>query len=174
MDIALIEPEIPGNTGSIGRVCVGTGCALHLVGKLGFDISERAVRRAGLDYWKDVDLVVAPDRHAWEASVAGRKLWLFSTQGARRYDEVAYGPDDILVFGCETRGLPADVVARYPDQIVYLPMTNKIRSLNLANTVTAALYEALRQQEFAGITSPQAGAAESGHAGDAGEPTTKG
>jgi len=151
MDIALIEPEIPGNTGSIGRVCVGTGCALHLVGKLGFDISERAVRRAGLDYWKDVDLVVEPDRHSWEEDVAGRRLWLFTTKGTQRYDEVDYGPDDILVFGCETRGLPADFVARHSERLVYLPTTSKIRSLNLANTVTAALYEALRQQGFPGI-----------------------
>ncbi len=151
MDIALIEPEIPGNTGSIGRVCVGTGCGLHLVGTLGFDISERAVRRAGLDYWKDVDLHVQPDRDAWEASVAGRRLWLFSTQGTQRYDQVAYEPDDVLVFGRETKGLPAELVARYPDRLVYLPTTDKIRSLNLANVVTAVVYEALRQQDFRGI-----------------------
>ena len=151
MDIALIEPEIPGNTGSIGRVCVGTGSALHLVGALGFDISERAVRRAGLDYWRNVDLRVEPDRGAWEAKMTGRRLWLFSTRGTQRYDQVAYQPDDVLVFGCETRGLPDDFVARHPDRLVYLPTTDQIRSLNLANTVTAALYEALRQQQFAGI-----------------------
>jgi len=156
MEIALIEPEIPGNTGSIGRVCVGTGCPLHLVGRLGFDISERAVRRAGLDYWRHVDLRVAPDRAAWEASMAGRRLWLFSTHGTRRYDEVRYEPDDVLVFGRETKGLPADLVERHRDRLVYLPTTAKIRSLNLANTVTAALYEALRQQDFKGIADPRA------------------
>lgn len=151
MDIALIEPEIPGNTGSIGRVCVGTGTTLHLVGKLGFDISERAVRRAGLDYWKHVDLRVEPDFAAWEAQMAGRRLWLFSTRGTQRYDQVAYAPDDVLVFGRETRGLPDELLARHADRLVYLPTTDQIRSLNLANTVTAALYEALRQQNFAGI-----------------------
>ena len=157
MDIALIEPEIPGNTGSIGRVCVGTGCALHLVGRLGFDISERAVRRAGLDYWKDVDLHVEPDRAAWEASVAGRRLWLFSTAGTLRYDQVAYEADDVLVFGRETKGLPADLVERHRARLVYLPTTTKIRSLNLANTVTAAIYEALRQQGFPGVVTADGG-----------------
>ncbi len=151
MEIALIEPEIPGNTGSIGRLAVGTGTALHLVGDLGFDISAAAVRRAGLDYWKNVDL----RRHAriddFLHATSARRIWAFSSHGARRYDEVEYGADDVLVFGRESSGLPQHLLDRWREQLCYLPISPAIRSLNLANCVTAALYEALRQQNFAGL-----------------------
>lgn len=154
MDIALIEPEIPGNTGAIGRVCVGTSTRLHLVGELGFDLSERAVRRAGLDYWKHVQLQVHPSVDTWldemDNRVSGR-LWLFTTRGDLRYDQVCYQPDDVLVFGGESKGLPERVRARHPQNLVYLPTLPAIRSLNLASTATTALYEALRQQGFPGL-----------------------
>lgn len=152
MHIALIEPEIPGNTGSIGRVCVGTGTTLHLVGKLGFSLDERYVRRAGLDYWRHVDLRRHDDLDQLIAALPGRRLRFLSAHGHVRYDRVAYGPDDVLVFGGETRGFPEAIRARIPhEQMLYLPTTGSIRSLNLANAATAVLYEALRQQDFAGV-----------------------
>ena len=154
MDIALIEPEIPGNTGSIGRLCVGTETGLHLVGRLGFDISDKAVRRAGLDYWKHVDLHVHPDVEQWFDVVAGRRLLMFSTHGTLRYDKVDYRPTDVLVFGCETRGLAPAVRARATGPLLRLPVTPMIRSLNLANAASIALFEALRQQGFADIDAP--------------------
>ena len=151
MHIALIEPEIPGNTGSIGRVCVGTGTPLHLVGKLGFSIDEAAVRRAGLDYWHKVQLHTHTDVDALLDSLPGQQAWFFSAHGTHRYDQVAYAPGDVLVFGGESRGLRPEVTARFADRLVYLPTNGDIRSLNLANCVTAVLFEALRQQGFAGL-----------------------
>lgn len=151
MEIALIEPEIPGNTGSIGRVCVGTGTTLHLVGKLGFDISDKAVKRAGLDYWQHVDLRVHADVDRWLDEMTSRRLLMFSSHGTARYDQVSYGPADVLVFGCETRGLPARVRARASGPLLKLPINGMIRSLNLANAASIALFEALRQQGFAGV-----------------------
>ena len=154
MEIALVEPEIPGNTGAIGRVCVGTNTPLHLIGELGFDISEKAVRRAGLDYWRDVQLSVHPEVKPWFDAVDAephRRVWLFTTRGTLRYDQVNYGEDDVLVFGGESKGLPQWLRDRYPEQLVYLPTLPAIRSLNLASTATTALYEALRQQGFRGI-----------------------
>lgn len=155
MEIALIEPEIPGNTGSIGRVAVGTCSKLHLVGKLGFDISAAAVRRAGLDYWQDVELFVHPTIEDFLNATAGRRIWAYSSHGKVRYDEVRYQSDDILVFGGESTGLPAALRERWVDRLCYLPISNQIRSLNLANAATVVLYEALRQQSFAGIDRPR-------------------
>lgn len=151
MHIALIEPEIPGNTGSIGRVCVGTGTDLHLVGKLGFSLDEKYVRRAGLDYWKNVRLHHHADLDALLAALPGRRTWAFSSHGGHRYDQVAYQPDDILIFGGETRGFPPDVRERLAPCTLWVPILPAIRSLNLSNTATLVLYEALRQQNFAGI-----------------------
>ncbi|MFZ4577643.1 MAG: tRNA (cytidine(34)-2'-O)-methyltransferase [Myxococcota bacterium] len=151
MHIALIEPEIPGNTGSVGRVCVGTGTSLHLVGTLGFSIDEKAVRRAGLDYWNKLDLHRHADFDALLQALPGHTFHLFSAHAATRYDRVTYGPTDVLVFGGETRGFPADLRARFADRMVYLPTLPEVRSLNLANAVTAVLFEALRQQDFPGI-----------------------
>ncbi len=151
MHIALIEPEIPGNTGSIGRVCVGTATPLHLVGKLGFAIDEAAVRRAGLDYWHKVQLHQHGDLDALIAALPNQRLWFFSAHGKTRYDQVQYRSDDVLVFGRESRGLPKDVLDRYAEHGVFVPTNGEIRSLNLANCVTAVLYEALRQQDFAGL-----------------------
>ena len=148
MHIALFEPEIPGNTGSIGRVCVGTGTALHLVGKLGFSLDEKYVRRAGLDYWKNVQLHQHADIDALIAAVPGCNLHFFSAHATVRYDQVAYAADDVLVFGCETKGLPLALRQRFADRLRYVPTNGAIRSLNLANVATAVLYEALRQHDF--------------------------
>lgn len=151
MEIVLIAPEIPGNTGSVGRVAVGTGSRLHLVGPLGFDISAAAVRRAGLDYWDDVDLVVHDGVDALLRHIGERRVWAYSTHGQLRYDEVRYLPEDFLVFGSESRGLPPALRARWAQTLCYLPVRRAIRSLNLATAVTAVVYEAHRQQGFAQI-----------------------
>lgn len=150
IEIALIEPEIPGNTGSIGRVCVGTGLRLHLVGKLGFSLDERYVRRAGLDYWRHVDLRQHASWPEFRAAMVGRTLHFFSAHGQHRYDQVRYGADDVLVFGGESRGFPPELRAEL-GEMVYLPTNTQIRSLNLANAVTAVVYEALRQHDFPGL-----------------------
>jgi tRNA (cytidine/uridine-2'-O-)-methyltransferase len=137
MDIVLVEPQIPQNTGSIARTCAATDTPLHLVGKLGFDLSEKAVRRAGLDYWPHVKL----SRHgSWESYVESRtprKVWLFSKFGERIYLSADFAPEDALVFGSETKG---------QEQILRIPIvTDYVRSLNLSNAVSIALYETRRQ-----------------------------
>lgn len=154
MHIALYEPEIPGNTGSIGRVCVGTNSPLHLIGKLGFSIDEAAVRRAGLDYWPKVQLRHHPDLETFLAAVAGQRIWAFTAHGSVRYDQIHYRPDDVLLFGPESRGLPAEVRARFAGSEVFVPTTGEIRSLNLANCATLVLYEGLRQHDFADLGGP--------------------
>ncbi len=147
MDIVLVEPQIPQNTGSIARTCAATDTPLHLVGALGFDLSEKAVRRAGLDYWPHVQLA----RHGtWEGyveSCAPSKVWLFSKFGTRLYTTAEFGPRDALVFGSETKGLGKEFLDAFPpDQILRIPIvTDYVRSLNLSNAVSIALYEARRQ-----------------------------
>ena len=153
MHIALYEPEIPGNTGSIGRVCVGTATPLHLIGRLGFSIDEAAVRRAGLDYWHKVQLHRHDDLDGLRQATTGQRIWAFSAHGQRRYDEVQFGVDDVLLFGGESRGLPPAVRDSLADSLLYVPTNGDIRSLNLANCVSLVLDEALRQRGFAGIDS---------------------
>jgi tRNA (cytidine/uridine-2'-O-)-methyltransferase len=145
--LVLVAPEIPQNTGSIGRLCVATGTTLHLVEPLGFVIDDKHLRRAGLDYWPHVDLV----RHAsWAAFLAARppgRLLCFSARSARPYTAVAYRADDLLVFGGESRGLPREVRAAHADDTYGIPIRSPhVRSLNLATAAAVVLYEALRQQ----------------------------
>jgi tRNA (cytidine/uridine-2'-O-)-methyltransferase len=148
--VVLHEPEIPNNTGNIGRTCVATGCALHLIEPLGFDTSEKACRRAGLDYWPRL----APRAHAsfdaYRQACAPRRVWLFSTKATRCYWDARFEPGDHLVFGKETRGLPDELLAQFPEQTLVMPMIAGERSLNLATAVCAVVYEALRQQAAAG------------------------
>ena len=146
MHVVLVAPEIPQNTGSIGRLCVATGATLHLIEPLGFEISDRQLRRAGLDYWPHVDLV----RHrSWEAFLEARppgRLLGFSARTSRPYTTVRYRDDDLLVFGGESRGLPAAVRAALGDATFGIPIASEhVRSLNLATAVAVVLYEALRQ-----------------------------
>jgi len=142
--IVLYQPEIPPNTGNVGRLCVAVGAALHLVHPLGFSTDEKAVRRAGLDYWHHVDLTEHADPDAFFAWARDRRVHLFSTRGSRTYLDCAFSPGDVLVFGCETRGLPDDVLDHHPAW--RLPMRpGPIRSLNLGNTVSIVTYEGLRQ-----------------------------
>jgi tRNA (cytidine/uridine-2'-O-)-methyltransferase len=149
--VALVEPEIPPNTGNIARLCAATGSPLHLVGPLGFRLTGAQVRRAGLDYWDAVELVRHKDYAVFETATGGRRRWFFSTRGRRRYTDAAYQPGDLLVFGSESRGLPDAVLDKHPDAVLGLPMRiEKVRSLNLATAVGIALYEALRQIDARG------------------------
>lgn len=148
-DVVLVEPEIPPNTGNIARLCAATSCPLHLVGKLGFDISDHAVRRAGLDYWHLVSVHAHADWDTCEGALRRRSAsgrhWFFSTQAKQSYLDVGFREGDALVFGKESVGLPDWLLNRYPEQLVGIPLLGKVRSLNLANSVSIGLYEALRQ-----------------------------
>lgn len=149
--VVLVEPEIPPNTGNIARLCGATCCPLHLVGPLGFRIDDHAVRRAGLDYWHLVSVFTHPDLAAAEAAThltpAGRpaRTWLFSGIGTRSYLDVEFQLGDRLVFGKESCGLPESLLAERADEVVAIPTLGAVRSLNLANSVSIGLYEALRQ-----------------------------
>jgi tRNA (cytidine/uridine-2'-O-)-methyltransferase len=143
--IALVEPEIPPNTGSIARLCAATNTPLHLIGKLGFSIDDKHLKRAGLDYWPWVDVRQHVDWAAFKRAVPGRRLG-FSARATRHYTAVTYAPDDVLVFGCETRGLPAAIKDELAADLYMIPIdTTHVRSLNLANAVAIVLYEARRQ-----------------------------
>jgi tRNA (cytidine/uridine-2'-O-)-methyltransferase len=143
--VVLVEPEIPPNTGNIARLCAATRSALHLVGKLGFSIDEHAVRRAGLDYWHLVDVHTHPDFAAAEQAIAPGRTWLFSGKAERSYLDVRFELGDALVFGKESVGLPEALLEARPDRVIGIPMPGLVRSLNLSNAVSIALYEALRQ-----------------------------
>jgi tRNA (cytidine/uridine-2'-O-)-methyltransferase len=147
VNIVLVEPLIPQNTGSVGRTCVATGATLHLVEPLGFDIDERAVRRAGLDYWKDVDLRVHADWAACQAALGlpEDRIWYLSARATRPYTTARFRPGDALVFGRETTGLGDELVEALGDRVLAVPAPGPVRSLNLATSVGIVLYEALRQ-----------------------------
>lgn len=151
LNIVLVEPEIPQNTGNIARLCAATGSPLHLVGPLGFHITSSHLRRAGLDYWESVTLMRYSGWEEYEESgirgqAAGGQTWFFSTKGQISYTGVEYKPGDALVFGSETKGLPGELLAANADRVLTIPMqVEHVRSLNLANTVAIVLYEALRQ-----------------------------
>jgi tRNA (cytidine/uridine-2'-O-)-methyltransferase len=149
--IVLFQPEIPPNTGNVIRLAANTGCKLHLVAPLGFDVSERSLRRAGLDYHEFVEMQVHPDWAACLAALGEARRFAFSTKATARHDAVAFRPGDAFIFGPETRGLPAEMLeALPPEQRLRLPMMPGNRSLNLSNTVAVAVYEAWRQQGFSG------------------------
>lgn len=145
-NIVLVEPSIPPNTGNIARLCAATGSVLHLVEPLGFDLSEKQLRRAGLDYWESVELHTWPDSETFfKNNEAGRK-YLFSTAGAQNFCAVDYQPGDYLIFGNETVGLPDELLERHPDHVCNIPIRlDHVRSLNLSNCASIVLYEALRQ-----------------------------
>lgn len=149
MDVVLVEPEIHVNTGNVARTCVCTGTRLHLVHPLGFSIDARAVRRAGLDYWHQLDLHEWQDFATLRQAYSAHRFIFVETVGTRRYDEMTYRPDDVLVFGRETKGLPPELLAGAC--VVRIPMAPEARSLNLSNCVALVLYEALRQCGFPGL-----------------------
>ena len=146
--MVLVEPEIPPNTGNVARLCAATASPLHLVGRLGFRIDERSVRRAGVDYWHLVDVRTHVDfehfLHAWSKESPTGHLHLFSAIATRNYLAGPYGAGDALVFGKESVGLSEDLLARFPDRVAGIPTLGAVRSLNLANAVSIVVYEALR------------------------------
>ena len=151
MNIILHEPEIPANTGNIGRTCVATGTALHLIRPLGFDISDKAVRRAGMDYWKDLELYVYEDFNDFVIKNPNARIYMATTKAKKAYTEVIYEENDFIMFGKESAGIPEEILIKYEDTSVRIPMIGEIRSLNLSNSVAIMLYEALRQQDFEGM-----------------------
>ncbi len=148
LNVVLVEPEIPQNTGNIARTCAATGSVLHLVKPLGFDISERAVRRAGLDYWHLVDVRVYENLDELFGRNDIRQMRLFSTKAPRAYTEAEYADGCFLFFGRETRGLPEALLEQHYESCVRIPMRTEARSLNLSNSVAVGVFEALRQQNF--------------------------
>lgn len=151
MNIVLHEPEIPANTGNIGRTCVATGTSLHLIKPLGFDISDKAVRRAGMDYWKELDLHVYENFEEFVDRNPGAKIYMATTKAKKAYTEVEYTENDFIMFGKESAGIPEEILVKYEETSVRIPMIGEIRSLNLSNSVSIILYEALRQQDFEGM-----------------------
>jgi tRNA (cytidine/uridine-2'-O-)-methyltransferase len=144
--VALLEPEIPPNTGNIIRLCVATGASLHLIGRLGFPVGRRTVRRAAVEYFDDVRLYRHAALEEYEAAHAMARTFCFSAHARVPYTRVRYQPGDHLLFGCESKGLPGSVVARYGGRALCIPMPGgRVRSLNLATAVAIVLYEALRQ-----------------------------
>lgn len=152
VNIVLVEPEIPHNTGAIARTCAATGARLHLVKPLGFDISDKYVKRCGLDYWYLVDITVYENIDDYFARNGDNNLWLATTKAPQSYAEADFTGDVTLMFGKETAGLPEWLREKYRDRCIRIPMISDARSLNLSNSVAILAYEALRQQGFPGLT----------------------
>ena len=152
MNIVLLEPEMPANTGNIGRTCVATNTRLHLIEPLGFKLNEKAIKRAGLDYWDKVDVMVYCNVEDFLERNPGARIYMATTKARKVYAEVSYEPDCYLMFGKESAGIPEELLVEYQDTCVRIPMWGDIRSLNLSNAVSVVLYEALRQNGFEKMT----------------------
>ena len=152
LNIVLVEPEIPQNCGNIARTCAATGSRLHLIRPLGFDISEKAVKRAGLDYWHMVDVIDYENLEDFFRRNDVKEMWCLSTKAPRSYTEAQFSDGCYLFFGKETKGLPEDFLEAHRDRCIRLPMRAEARSLNLSNAVAITVYEALRQLEFPCLT----------------------
>ena len=148
MNIVLSEPEMPMNTGNIGRTCVATNTRLHLIEPLGFKLNEKAVKRAGLDYWDKLDVTVYSDFQDFLDRNPGAKIYMATTKAPKTYTEVEYEPDCYIMFGKESAGIPEEILVEHNENCVRIPMWGDIRSLNLSNSVAIVLYEALRQNGF--------------------------
>ncbi len=148
MHIILHQPEIPGNTGNIGRTCVATGTPLHLIEPLGFRLDEKAIKRAGMDYWQHLDVHRYMNFEEFREKNPDAKIWMATTKAKRTYTEVEYGPDDYIMFGKESAGIPEEILVENEEHCIRIPMLPTIRSLNLSNSVSIILYEALRQNGF--------------------------
>ena len=151
LNIVLLEPEIPANTGNIGRTCVAAGARLHLIEPLGFRRSEKALKRAGMDYWKDLDVTTYMDYPDFLARNPGAKIYMATTKAQKVYTEVSYEPDSYIMFGKESAGIPEEILVENKENCVRIPMMGDIRSLNLGNSAAIVLYEALRQNGFKGM-----------------------
>lgn len=151
MHIVLHQPEIPANTGNIGRTCVATGTALHLIEPLGFRLDEKSIRRAGMDYWEQLDVTRYINFDEFRGKHPGAKIWYATTKAKRLYTEAAFGQDDYIMFGKESAGIPEELLVESEETCIRIPMMEEIRSLNLSNAAAIVLYEALRQNGFAGM-----------------------
>jgi tRNA (cytidine/uridine-2'-O-)-methyltransferase len=151
MNIVLLEPEIPANTGNIGRTCVATGTTLHLIEPLGFQLTEKNIKRAGMDYWKDLDVKRYINYEDFLEKNGHPKIYMATTKARRDYTQVTYDKDAFIMFGKESAGIPEEILVENEDTCVRIPMLPDIRSLNLSNSVAIVLYEALRQQGFEGL-----------------------
>ena len=148
MNIVLFQPEIPANTGNIGRTCVATDTKLHLIEPLGFRLNEKEIKRAGMDYWEHLDVTRYINFEDFLKKNPGAKIWMATTKARQVYTEVSYGPDDYIMFGKESAGIPEEILVENEETCIRIPMLEKIRSLNLPNSVAIVLYEALRQNQF--------------------------
>ena len=148
LNIVLFEPEIPANTGNIGRTCVATGTRLHLIEPLGFRLNEKSIKRAGMDYWEHLDVTRYINFEEFLEKNPGAKIYMATTKGQHVYTEVNYEPDCYIMFGKESAGIPEEILVNNPDTCIRIPMLSEIRSLNLSNSVAVVLYEALRQNNF--------------------------
>lgn len=148
LNIVLFEPEIPANTGNIGRTCVATGTRLHLIEPLGFRLNEKSIRRAGMDYWEKLDVKRYLDYEDFLTQNPGARIYMASTKAPRTYTEVKYEEDCFIMFGKESAGIPEEILLENQETAIRIPMNEEIRSLNLSNSVAIVLYEALRQQNF--------------------------
>ena len=151
LNIVLYEPEIPANTGNIGRTCVATGTRLHLIEPLGFKLNEKSLKRAGMDYWKDLDVTTYIDYQDFLEKNPGAKIYMATTEAHKVYTDVEYEPDCYIMFGKESAGIPEEILVENEEDCMRIPMNGDIRSLNLGNSVAIVLYEALRQNGFAGM-----------------------
>ena len=151
LNIVLLEPEIPANTGNIGRTCVAAGARLHLIEPLGFSLSEKALKRAGMDYWKDLDVTTYIDYQDFLEKNPGAKIYMATTKARKTYTEVSYEDGCYIMFGKESAGIPEEILVENKENCVRIPMIGDIRSLNLGNSAAIILYEALRQNGFAGM-----------------------
>ena len=151
LNIVLYEPEIPSNTGNIGRTCVATGTRLHLIEPLGFRLNEKAIKRAGMDYWKDLDVTTYLNYQDFLEKNPGAKIYMATTKAPQVYTEVHYEEDCYIMFGKESAGIPEEILVENEERCVRIPMGNGIRSLNLGNSAAIILYEALRQNGFPGL-----------------------
>lgn len=152
MNVVLLEPEMPANTGNIGRTCVATDTRLHLIEPLGFKLNDKLIKRAGLDYWDKLDVTVYSDYQDFLDRNPGVKIYMATTKGRHVYSEVSYEPDCFLMFGKESAGIPEELLLENQERCVRIPMWGDIRSLNLSNSVSIVLYEALRQNGFENMT----------------------
>ena len=151
LNIVLFEPEIPANTGNIGRTCVATNTRLHLIEPLGFRLDEKSLKRAGMDYWKDLDVTTYIDYQDFMERNPGVKIYMATTKSPNLYTDVHYEPDCYIMFGKESAGIPEEILIHHKEDSIRIPMVGDIRSLNLGNSVAIVLYEALRQKGFAGM-----------------------
>lgn len=151
LNIVLHEPEIPANTGNIGRTCVAANARLHLIEPLGFRLNEKNLKRAGMDYWERLDVTTYIDYEDFLERNPGAKIYMATTKAPKLYTEVNYEPDSYIMFGKESAGIPEEILVKYKEQCIRIPMAGEIRSLNLGNSVAIVLYEALRQTGFAGM-----------------------